>query len=335
MDVGELGEFALIDRLRRALPAQASAELMVGVGDDAAVWRTRESYAVATTDTMVDGVHFLSALSLPEDVGWKSLASNISDIAAMGGTPRFALVTLCLPPDTDVSLVDALYAGLGECAERYGVTVAGGDVVSAPVITVTIALIGTAACDSEDVPLLLRRNAAIGGDVIAVTGTLGGAAGGLRAIKSKVPLSADLHALAQRHLRPEPRVEAGIGAVGAGLRCAIDISDGLVQDVSHICDASGLDAEIRVGDVPVDRTLVACYPEGALELALTGGEDYELVLVGPREKLDAVRAKLDVPLTVVGHMLGTTGGRVRLLDSGGEAVELRSAGWDHFAARAT
>jgi thiamine-monophosphate kinase len=330
MDVGALGEFALIDRLRKAFPRHAPRDLIVGIGDDAAVWRADDSYAVATTDTMVEGVHFLSALSRPEEVGWKALASNISDIAAMGGAPRFALVTLCLPPDTDVSFVDGLYTGLGECADRYGVTVVGGDVVSSPVLTVTIALYGTAMSDSEGLPLLLRRDAARAGDAIAVTGTLGGSAGGLRAIKTKAQLSADLRVLAQRHLRPAPRIDAGRAAIAAGVRCAIDVSDGLVQDVGHVCESSGLDAEITVADVPVDSALVACYPDDALELALSGGEDYELVLVGPQEKLEAVRAQIDVPLTVIGRMLDTHGGRARLIGDAGETIELRAAGWDHF-----
>src|SRR5207302_600490 len=261
MDVGELGEFALIERLRHALPAQAPAELIVGIGDDAAVWRLGDRYTVATTDTMVDGVHFVSALTPPQDVGWKALAANISDIAAMGGTPTFALITLCLPAATHVRFVDALYEGLRECAERYHVTIAGGDIVSSPIITVTISLLGMAPCDREGLPVLLRRTAATAGDAIAVTGALGGAAGGLRAIKSAAPLPGDLRALAQRQLRPAPRVDAGTAAAMAGVRCGIDVSDGLAQDVGHLCEASGLDAEIRAGDVPVDPALVAWYPD--------------------------------------------------------------------------
>ena len=333
MDVGELGEFALIERLRATLPDQTASDLLIGIGDDAAVWRVGDSYAVATTDTMVDGVHFLSALAPPQDVGWKALASNISDIAAMGAVPHFALVTLCLPPDTDLSLVDRLDAGMRECAEGYGISVAGGDVVSSPVIAVTIALFGTAVRDGDGLPLLLRRSAAGPGDAIAVTGTVGGAAGGLRAIQSEGLLTDDLHALVRRHSRPVPRVEAGLAAIAAGVRCGIDVSDGLAQDVGHLCEASGLDAEIRVKDVPVDPALAACYPDDALELALSGGEDYELVLVAPQEKLDAVRAKLDVPLTVIGRMLETRGGTVRLLDPAGHTLKLPASGWDHFAGR--
>ena len=129
MDVGDLGEFGLIERLRAALPAAAPGRLVVGIGDDAAVWRTGSGYTVATTDTMVAGVHFLPGAVAWHDVGWKALATNVSDIAAMGGTPTFALVTLCLPSDTAVDDIDALYAGLRECAEAYGVTIAGGDIV--------------------------------------------------------------------------------------------------------------------------------------------------------------------------------------------------------------
>ena len=131
MDVSDLGEFGLIERLRRALPPAAPDRLIVGIGDDAAVWRSGDGYTVATTDTMVAGVHFLPGAVAWRDVGWKALATNISDIAAMGATPAFALVTLCLPSDTNVEDIDALYTGLRECADVYGVTVAlTGDAAS-------------------------------------------------------------------------------------------------------------------------------------------------------------------------------------------------------------
>src|SRR4029079_1046107 len=127
--VADLGEFGLIARLREHLGASSDADLIVGAGDDAAVWRTGDAFTVATTDTMVAGVHFLPANVGWHDVGWKALAVNVSDIAAMGATPRFALVTLALPPDTPVADIDALYGGLGECGAMFGVTVAGGDIV--------------------------------------------------------------------------------------------------------------------------------------------------------------------------------------------------------------
>jgi thiamine-monophosphate kinase len=144
MKVSDIGEFGLIERLTAALGAQSADKLVVGIGDDAAVWRSGDSYVVATTDTMVEGVHFLPGVIPWTDIGWKALAVNVSDIGAMGGEPAFALVTLALPPQTNVQEMDALYAGLREFAQAYGVTIAGGDVVSAPQVSVTVALLGRA-----------------------------------------------------------------------------------------------------------------------------------------------------------------------------------------------
>ncbi|MCH7810296.1 MAG: thiamine-monophosphate kinase, partial [Chloroflexi bacterium] len=129
MDVSQLGEFGLIERLTRIVGAEGSPDLIIGPGDDAAVWRVGSEYLIATTDAMVEGVHFLPERARWEDVGWKALAANVSDIAAMGGTPLFALVTLALPPETPAETMDALYRGLGESAREYGIAIAGGDVV--------------------------------------------------------------------------------------------------------------------------------------------------------------------------------------------------------------
>jgi thiamine-monophosphate kinase len=329
MNVGDLGEFELIEWLRRRrLPAAAPERLVVGVGDDAAVWRSGVGYTVATTDTMVAGVHFLPGVVAWRDVGWKALAANMSDIAAMGGAPAFALVTLCLPPDTAVDDIDALYAGLRECADAYGVTVAGGDIVSAPVFAITIALTGDAAVDADGAPLLLRRNAARIGDAIGVTGPLGGSAGGLRALTDGAPLTDGR--LIKRHMRPQPRTDAGHAAIAAGIRCAIDISDGLVQDLSHVCEASGVGAEVRLDRVPLDADLAAAYPADAAIMAATGGEDYELLLIGDEGAIARTGETLGAPLAIIGRIVEGNA-VVRALDASGAEIELPSGGWDHFA----
>ncbi|MDE3094755.1 MAG: thiamine-phosphate kinase [Chloroflexota bacterium] len=323
-------EFSLIARLRRALPSAADPRLLVGIGDDAAVWRDG-GYTVATTDTMVEGVHFLRDAVPACDVGWKALAANISDIAAMGATPAFALVTLCLPPDTDDSWPDGLYAGIRACAEAYGVTVAGGDIVSSPTLTITIALAGAPTLDASGEPLLLRRDAARAGDVVAVSGPLGGSAGGLRVLRSRGASSDAARLLVARHMRPRPRVDVGAAAVRAGVRCAIDISDGLLQDLGHICEASGAGADLRLDDVPIDPALSALYPDDARTLAATGGEDYELVVVAQRDAIERVSAALAAPLEVVGVMTSAAEHRVRALDSGGREVRFERGGWDHLS----
>ncbi len=343
-NVGDLGEFGLIERLRARLGAARDERLIAGIGDDAAVWRVA-GYAMATTDTMVAGVHFLPGVVAWRDVGWKALAVNVSDIAAMGGAPSFALVTLHLPPETPVAAVDEMYAGLDECADVYGVTIAGGDIVASPVLAITIALMGDARIDEAGLPLILRRDAAKAGDLIAVTGPLGGSAGGLRVLQAPPPAELNdgeremSRILVERHMHPWPRVDAGDIAVGAGFRCGMDISDGLVQDLGHICRASGVDAELRIDDLPLEDGLTALFPEDARSLAATGGEDYELLLVGGEGALHiaegALRKHLGMPdvqqLTMVGRITGTGAGLVRVIDAAGAEVVLPSRGWDHLA----
>jgi thiamine-monophosphate kinase len=357
--VGDLGEFGLISRLRAQMGAPSDERLVVGVGDDAAVWRSGAGYTIATTDTMVADVHFLPGRCAWRDVGWKALAVNVSDIAAMGGTPSFALVTVHLPAATPVADVDEMYAGLRECAEVYGVTVAGGDIVSSPVLAITVALAGEAVWNEQGQPLLLRRDAARAGDLVAVTGPLGGSAGGLRCLKREPhppapsATSEEVEAavgatggspaveqrLIERHMHPWPRVDAGNIAARAGIRCGIDISDGLVQDLGHICEASRVDAELRFDQIPLEPGLEQACPDDARTLAATGGEDYELVLVGGAGALqiaeDALRKHLSMPdtqqLTIVGRMTGVGEGRVRVLDAAGAEVALTSGGWDHLA----
>ena len=329
MDVRDLGEFGLIERLRRALGDAADERLVAGIGDDAAAWRAGGGYAVATTDTLVAGVHFLAGEVAWRDVGWKALAVNISDVAAMGATPSFALVTLCVPPDTSVEAMDELYAGLRECVDAYGVTVAGGDIVSSPVFTITVALSGDAVARGDGTPGLLRRGGARAGDAVAVTGPLGGSAGGLRVLTEGAGCTSAAERLVARHMRPRPRVDAGRAAVSAGAACAIDISDGLVQDLGHVCEASGLGADLWLDRVPLDEALVAVYPDDAQALAASGGEDYELIVVAPEDVLRRAEVMLGGPLAVIGVMRAGTG--VRVLDARGREVRLPTRGWDHLA----
>ncbi len=327
MNLRDIGEFGLIERIRAMLPA--NEDLVVPPGDDAAVWRHGNEFTVATTDTMVDGVHFRIAKSAAEDVGWKTLATNLSDIAAMGATPRFALVTLCLPADTSSAYVDALYAGIRDCAETYATTIAGGDIVSSPVLTINIAATGTAPARADGAPAILRRDSARPGDVIAVTGTLGGSAAGLRLLQSGQ--SCDVaKELIRRHMRPAAQVTAGHAAVAAGIGCAIDISDGLLQDIGHICEASRVAADLRAADIPTDPMVSACFRGDAITLALTGGEDYELILVGPAETIANARQSIDIPLTTIGTITEPRTSTIRVLDASGKPMHLPESGWNHF-----
>jgi thiamine-monophosphate kinase len=220
-----------------------------------------------------------------------------------------------------------MYAGLTECASEHGITVAGGDVVRAPQASITVALIGRAEQRDAE-PLLLRRDAARVGDLIVVTGTLGDSAAGLRCLQEGA--AAD-DPLARRHLWPRPHLTAGQMAVKIGITSAIDVSDGLLQDVGHICERSGVGAEIRAQDIPLSDELRSAYPDDALRLACSGGEDYELVLVGDRDLLDALAPMTDfVPLSIIGEIVDDPDHRVRLLDDAGHEIAFDRPGWDAF-----
>ena len=323
MNVSEIGEFGLIERLAKAIGAERPESLIVGIGDDAAAWRVNDAVVLATTDTLVEGVHFLAGRTPWADLGWKALAVNVSDIAAMGGEPQYALVTLGLPPETPVQGVDELYEGLRECAREYGVTVAGGDVVRAPQVVITVAALGQAELDAGGQARLMRRDAARAGYAIAVTGTLGRSAAGLRRLKEGAPAD---DPLARAHLRPRPPLAVARRAVQLGVPCAIDVSDGLLQDLGHVCEMSGLGAVVRAAAVPLSDELRDAYADDALALACAGGEDYELLLVAPAETLSALGSEV----SVIGEMVESKKREARLVDASGEEMRVPVAGWDHL-----
>lgn len=324
--VRELGEFGLIERLAAVVGAESPADLIIGIGDDAAAWRAGQTVLLATTDTLVEGVHFLPEFAPWADVGWKALAVNVSDIAAMGGEPLFALVTLALPPETRVAVADDLYAGLSDCAHEYGVTIAGGDIVRAPQVSLTIALMGRAQMRDGE-PLLMRRDGAKAGDLIAATGTLGDSAAGLWRVQAG---SSREDPLVRAHLRPLPRLMEAKEAARQGIACAIDVSDGLLRDLGHICDVSRLGAEIHEVSLPLSDDLRAAYPEDAVALACNGGEDYQLIITGDGHTIERVGEAISARLTVIGRMTEVAEHRPRLLNWAGKEVTVARHGWDHL-----
>ena len=341
MQVKDLGEFGVIEMLNSMIVEQRTVRgnqgvsgfrLLVDTGDDTAAWRAGEGTELFTTDTVVEGIHFTRVTTPWQDLGWKSLASNISDIAAMGGLPNYALVTLGLPPETKVADIRELYIGMLEIANKHGVSLVGGDMVRSPVVFITVALTGV-----HPDQLMLRSNA-LAGDQVAVTGPLGGSGGGLKLMlqqdqgQSQSPEATRevVASLRQSHRRPQPAVEQGRLLTKAGVRAAMDVSDGLADDLSKLCLASGLAARLYSQKIPVHPGLKAVFPEEYLDLALYGGEDYLLLFTAGAELMAEVMPQLPDG-AVVGELVSGEPGRVVIVDpSGGETVARRS-GWDHFA----
>jgi thiamine-monophosphate kinase len=333
VEVRDLGEVRLIERLAALvrqegrhppLPEALVAPLLVGIGDDAAAWRGSPLVQVCTTDTLVEGVHYRSAYASPWEIGWKGMAVNLSDIAAMGAVPQYALVTLGLPPETPVAWVEELYRGMLAALGRYGGSIVGGDIVRSPLPFITVAMTGV-----TDMPLLLR-SAARPGEVIAVTGPLGGSAGGLRLLERPLPLPEEVsRALREAHLLPRPRVWEGRVLAGEGVRCAMDISDGLVADLGKLCAASGVAARVEVQRVPLHPALLAAFPEEAEALALGGGEDYELLFTGPLPLVERL-LPLFPGAAIIGEVVEGPPADVRVYGPSGEEVKVATPGWDHL-----
>jgi thiamine-monophosphate kinase len=329
MKVSELGEFGLIDLLARMIAEKegrkAPPDLILGIGDDAAVWRGDKSLQIATVDTMVEGVHFSPDTATWPEVGWKSLAINLSDIAAMGGEPRYALVAISLPSDTEVDAVAGLYEGMLALAGESGTTIAGGNVSRAPQVTVTVTVLGSSP-NGE----VLRRDAAHPGDIIAVTGYAGSAAAGLKMLQDnlKLPEAAAAY-LRNAFLRPQPCLAEGRLLLSSGIRAAIDTSDGLVADLGHICQASRTGARINADSLPVHPAVREHFGAAARDMALGGGEDYELLFTGPAQVVDRIKSEAGCPVTVIGEITDKPE-KIEVTDSQGRPVAVDIAGWTHF-----
>jgi thiamine-monophosphate kinase len=330
----DLGERGLIERIRRRL-APAGGEVLVGIGDDAAAiaWPPGQ-VLLLTTDTLVEDIHFRRATATLREIGSKTLAVNLSDIAAMGGEPRFALLALVLPPRCTVADVDELYTGLLDMAARYEVRLVGGDTCAAPDrMVLTVTLVGQA--DGPPV----RRSGAQPGDAILVTGTLGAAAAGLSVLE-RGPLPVPEHVvepLRRAHRLPTPRVAEGRLIRASGLATAmIDLSDGLATDLGHIAAESGVGARVRLDALPVSeatRELARLLGETPWAWAVSGGEDYELLFTAPAGPAAALARRLAdatrTPVSLIGE-IRPAGEGVAFVGADGAPVDVRP-GFEHFA----
>jgi thiamine-monophosphate kinase len=331
--IDPLSETALIAALAEEF-GPAPSKVVLGIGDDCAALALNGSdYLLWTIDTLVEGVHFDLAYTSLSQLGWKSLAVNLSDIAAMGGAPRHALLSLGWPPDRDRRLALTFAAGLAQAAREYGVAVIGGDTVASPEgLIITIALTGQVPATQ-----MLRRSGAQVGDRIYVTGPLGEAAAGLEILRQGLALSPDLQEpLSTAHLSPRPHLRAGRLLAQEGLATAlIDTSDGVATDLYHICRASGVGARLQAAAVPISprvQTVAPALGRDPLTLALTGGEDYLLLFTTPPATAPHLpqsfsKAGLPAPLPL-GHI--EAGNRVILQTPGGD-VDISGKGYDHFS----
>ena len=332
MDLRKIGEFGLIRRLEAMAKQEGVASssdqafaLVAGIGDDAAAWRidTAGLIELSTTDTMVEEVHFTRSTTPWQDVGWKAMASNLSDIAAMGGSPTYTLVTLGLPGNISVEDVDAAFQGVVQACKSYGAVIAGGDVVSSPFFFITIALNGRIYGQ----PML--RSEAVPTDVIGVTGYLGLSRGGLELMMRGSMDSDAARQLVQAHRHPLPRLQEGRVLMEEGVRAAMDVSDGLVDDLKKMMLASGTAARIFSKEIAIHPALGQTFPGDALHLALAGGEEYELLFTGSSDVVQRIKKRLP-SVSIIGEVTGEKAGEVTVYDENGSPMLDVGPGWDHL-----
>ena len=328
-----MAEFDLIEKIR-SRTAIERADVRLGIGDDAAVLAVPAGQElVVCTDTMVEGVHF-PVRTDAADIGWKSLAVNLSDLAAMGATPAWATLALTLP-EANATWVEAFADGFAALAREHKLALVGGDTTRGP-LTITVTVHGFVTAGSA-----LTRASARVGERVYVTGTLGDAAAGLACLDTAHPRSIKLfnakqgtrEELIARLNRPTPRIAHGLALRALASSC-IDVSDGLIADLGHVCAASGVGAQIDVAALPTSAALLSLFDgDERVALQLAGGDDYELVFTAPDRVSDEITqtlARLGGGVTCIGRIVEDRG--VRALDEQGTDIALPRRGWEHFAA---
>jgi thiamine-monophosphate kinase len=329
----DLGEVGIIRLIQKKVSQKLPSYVKEGIGDDSAVLETSGDKALlVTTDTLIEGVHFTAQTLSPEALGWKALAVNISDIAAMGGTPRTAFLSIGLKAKSKVSFLESFMAGFNALAQKTGIVLAGGDTVESPsFIAIAVTLLG----DCLEGHVVYRSGARVGDDVW-LTGPLGNAAGGLFLLQTKkFAAHSGYEPLVRAHQKPRPQLDVGKALGESGLAHAmIDISDGIAKDLGHICEQSGVGAVLRAASIPMSSQLLRLAAEAekeALQWALHGGEDYELLFTAStadREKVKSLTAKLTGRSAVkIGSIISGNG--ILLANQRGR-VPLESGGYLHF-----
>ena len=333
-NVGDIGEFELIKLLTADI--EPDAQMIVGIGDDCSVYElAKNRYVLATCDMLIEDVHFSRKTASPFFIGAKAIACSLSDIAAMGGRPLFALISIGLPAATPEEYVQDLYIGIRSACRDHGVALAGGDTVLSPDrLVIDVSMIG----ESPGGKFVLRSGAKAG-DAIAITGFLGDSAAGLDLLQGgkTEPDTVRRSELVEAHLLPEPRTEQGqYLANDFKIHSMIDISDGLAGDLGHICEQSKLGARIWADKIPISETL-AEFCRGAradpLDYALSGGEDYELLFTLSHSELERLTREwpeeFDIPLFHIGEMDSAVDGILLLSEDGAERP-LDAGSFEHF-----
>lgn len=323
-------EEKFVSWLKKLKSDAADSSVITGIGDDAAVVSARDGFLVLTTDAIVEDVHFRTKWSLGDDIGWKAMAVNVSDMAAMGVAPQWALVTAGIPPTATIPFVKSLHKGLSRCAQFYGCRLVGGDTVKSKKLFINVAMGGT----TERCPVL--RSGARAGDFIFVTGTLGNSACALELLKRK---NKKFSALLPFHKRPVPRLKEGLALMAAGcVSSMMDISDGLSKDLARLVKESGVGAKIFKHQIPFSTQMLkaaSALKRSPYDFALHGGEDFELLFTVSGEKLSIfyetyhklVSSKN--PPSLIGEIASDKQYRIVLIDDAKNSV-LKSGGYDHL-----
>ena len=336
MSLKTIGEFGFIKKISRGCLIRTD-NIIRAIGDDAAAFMTApDKLTLITTDLLVERIHFLREAISGFDLGYKSLAVNLSDIAAMGGTAREAFVSIAIPDDCHLDYLEAIYDGIKKLAAVYDVNVLGGDTTRSTVDLIINVVVQGIVSREE----LLCRNAAQPGDVIFSTGFLGDSKAGLHLILNAIDADTEtLKACLKAHRLPEPHLREGrFIARQRGVHAAIDISDGLSSDLAHVAEESRVGARVFADKIPISRNLkefCSRFDFNPIDYALSGGEDYTLLCTIAPENADeiasAFKREFKRPLFAIGEIIAKQ--RIELVYPGGETKPLSPAGWDHFKAK--
>ena len=330
MKIKELGEFGLIERIQKATPRGRGVRL--GIGDDAAWVRSRQDSLLITSDLLIEGVHFDLKWTSFFELGYKTLSVNLSDLAAMGGSAAYLVLSLGIPVDFKTKDVEQFYRGIRRLASQNGVALVGGDTSRSSFFFISAFLVGHAPYGP------VTRSGAKVGDDLYVTGTVGDSALGLELLKTSKARSKrpEISYLSSRHRFPTARLKAGALLAKKRLaRAMIDISDGLLQDLSHICKASGTGAVIWREALPLSRPYQRWAGRKGVRYALTGGEDYELLFCirrKDRAQLEKIRQRLGVPVTRIGRCVPARDG-ITIVNAKGTSLPFSKTGYNHFKNR--